>query len=349
MSNGTRSLLTPVVLAAMLTTTVSVSAADAIATSSDWDRARLACDRKIPVQDLIGAPKATKPYKIEISVSTLANPYITALLYGASLAATDSGVKISIDSGAGIMDAAAQIRQIENAMSRHPDALLVQSADPDALVRAVDDIIDGGTPVVETGALTSSTKSLKVAQDDYEVGVSAAKTLLKLLPNGGEGIAQGGPANALWARRQVAGFLDTVKNASAIKVNAVTNEDLVPTVGLQKFTDAHAKVEWINVTNYVALSPYSIPPEFKSAVYIAGSFDSVMKKAVKEGIAKAAMPYFPSMVGYFGVATAVEKLNGGAAARVTCIPTAAITSDVVDDPMWQRTNYPPDGWQPLTR
>jgi ABC-type sugar transport system substrate-binding protein len=163
---------------------------------------------------------------------------------------------------------------------------------------------------------------------------------------------QGGPANALWARRQVAGFLDTVKNTSAIKVNAVTNEDLVPAVGLQKFADAaqvHPKVDWINVTNYVALSPYSIPPEFKSAIYIAGSFDSVMKKALKEGIAKAAMPYFPSMVGYFGVATAVEKLNGGAAARVTCIPTAAITSDVVDDPMWQRTNYPPDGWQPPTR
>ena len=347
MSKSRRSVLTPVALAVMLVTTVSVYAAD-----SDKDRARLACDRKIPVQDLVGAPKASKPYKIEMSVSTLANPYITALLYGASLAATDSGVKLSIDSGAGVMDAAAQIRQIENAMSRHPDALLVQSADPDALAHAVDDIIDGGTPVVETGALTSSTKSLKVAQDDYEVGVSAAKTLQKLLPNGGEGIVQGGPANALWARRQVAGFLDTVKNIPAIKVNAVTNEDLVPAVGLQKFTDAaqvHPKVDWINVTNYVALSPYSIPPEFKSAIYITGSFDSVTKKAIKEGIAKAAMPYFPSMVGYFGVATAVEKLNGGAAGRVTCIPTAAITSDVVDDPMWQRTNYPPDGWQPPTR
>ncbi len=338
-------------LAALLAAAGPAHAADDSATSTAAEHTPMACDRRIPVQDLTGAAKAAKPYKIEISVPSLANPYITGLIYGATIAAADSGVTLSIDSGAGFMDPASQIRQVENAMARHPDALLINPADPSGMVAVVDDIMDDGTPVVDVGTLTSSTKSYKVVQDDYEVGVTAAKTLIKLLPAGGQGILQGGPANATWARRQVAGFLDTVKGTPAIKVNAVTNEDLVPTIGLQKFTDAaqaHPKVEWIAVTNNITLSPYSVPPEFKSAVYLAGSYDSTMQRAVKEGVAKAGIPYFPAMVGYFGIATAVAKLNGETVSRVTCIPSAAITGDIVNDPKWQKTNFPPDGWQAPT-
>ncbi len=235
---------------------------------------------------------------------------------------------------------------------RQPSALLINPADPSGMVAAIDDIDDGGTPVVDVGTLSSSGKSFKVVKDDYDVGVIAAKTLVKLLPAGGQGILQGGPANATWARRQVAGFRDTIKATPAIQVNAVTNEDLVPTIGLQKFTDAaqaHPKVDWIAVTNNITLSPYSVPPEFKNAVYLAGSYDSTMQRAVKEGVAKAAMPYFPAMVGYFGIATAVAKLNGATVPRVTCIPSAAITAETVDDPKWQKTNFPRDGWQAPTR
>jgi ribose transport system substrate-binding protein len=334
---------------ALIVSAMPAQADEADAVSSAAEHSPMACDRQVPVQDLTGSPKAKKPYKIEISVSTIANPYIDGLIYGASLAAADSGVTFTVDSGTGAMDSASQIRQIENAMTRRPDALLINPADPNGLVTTVDDLIEDGTPVVDVGTLTNSKKSFKVVQDDYEVGVTAGKTLMKLLPNGGQGIVQGGPENATWARRQVAGFLDTVKAAPNVKVNALTNEDLVPSLGLQKFTDAaqaHPKVDWINVTNYFALSPYSIPPEYKNAVYMTGSYDAVVQKAIKEGVAKAALPYFPAMVGYFGIATAVQKLNGDDTPRVTCIPNASITAETVDDPKWQKTNFAPEGWKP---
>ena len=336
--------------AAMLASLGAAQAQDA--TSTEADHTPMKCDVNIPIQDLTGSPKAAKKYKLEISVPSLANPYITGLIYGATIAAKDSGVDLSIDSGTGFMDPASQIRQVENAMSRKPDALLINPADPNGMLAMVDDIVDGGTPVIDVGTLTSSTKSMKVVQDDYQVGVAAAKTLIALLPNGGEGIVQGGPANATWARRQVAGFLDTVKAVPNIKVSAVTNEDLVPTIGLQKFTDAaqaHPKVEWINVTNNITLSPYSIPPEFKSALYIGGSYDAMMQKALQEGVAKAVIPYFPAMVGYFGVATAVAKLNGDNVPMATCIPSGSIMADTVADPKWQKTNYPPEGWVAPTK
>jgi ribose transport system substrate-binding protein len=112
---------------ALLASITSACAADVEATSDSAEHSPMACDRQIPVHDLTGSPKAKKPYKIEISVSTIANPYIDGLIYGAALAAADSGVTFTVDSGTGVMDSASQIRQIENAMTRRPDALLMRS------------------------------------------------------------------------------------------------------------------------------------------------------------------------------------------------------------------------------
>ena len=78
----------------------------------------MACDLSLPVQELTGAPHANENYTIAISVPSLANPYITALLYGASLAAEQAGVTLTISSGEGFMDPVPQIRQVENALTR---------------------------------------------------------------------------------------------------------------------------------------------------------------------------------------------------------------------------------------
>ena len=52
--------------------------------------------------------------------------------------AREAGVKLAVDSGEGFMDPASQIRQIENAMSRGADALLINPADPDGLVASIE-------------------------------------------------------------------------------------------------------------------------------------------------------------------------------------------------------------------
>ena len=65
----------------------------------------------------------------------------------------------------------------------------------------------------------------KVVQDDYVQGLIGADAVAKLLPQGGQGILMGGPPNASWARRRVAGFLDGIKKHPNIKVAAVVSSD----------------------------------------------------------------------------------------------------------------------------
>jgi ribose transport system substrate-binding protein len=319
------------------------------ATSADAEHTAFKCD-PLSVETLASykAPKAAKPYKIELSVPALSNPYIQSVIYGAQKAATEAGVTLNIDSGKGFMDPASQMTQLENAMARNPDALLINPADPNGMVAAIDEAA-AKIPVFDVGTLSSSEKSSKVVQDDYTQGEMAADTLGKLLPDGGEGVVMGGPANATWARRRVAGFTDEIKKFPKIKINEVTNQDIKPEEGLVKFSNAaqaHPKVDWIYAVFSILLPPSSIPPEYKKAIYLGGGFNSVMTVALKDGTAAAALPDFPIWVGYVGVSFAVDKLNGKEPPKRSCIPNAAVTKEMMDQPVWAQGNLTPEGWTP---
>ena len=307
------------------------------------------CDASIGVADLAGykPPAPAKPYTIAVSVPSFANPYIQALIYGAEKAAKEAGVTLTVGAGKGFMDPAAQITQVENALSRKPDALLINPADPAGLAATIDDAVAAGIPVIDIGTLSAAETSAKLIQDDYTQGKQAADFLAKLLPDGGEGIVMGGPANASWARRRVAGFLDGVKDKPNIKINAVVSTDIDPQAGLTKFSNAaqaNPKVDWIYATGSFLLAPQSIPAEYKNAVYIAGGLTSVTTEALNDGSAKAILPDFPISVGYIGVALAIKKLNGEDIPMRNCAPVDALTKDQLSDPVWAESSILPSDW-----
>lgn len=319
------------------------------ATSTDAEHTPFTCD-PLSVEALasLKTPKANKPYKLELSVPTMSNPYIQAVIYGAQKAATEAGATLSVNSGKGHMDPASQMTQLENALSRNPDALLINPADPNGMAAAIDEAAEK-IPVFDVGTLSSSDKSYKVVQDDYTQGQIAADTLAKLLPKGGEGIVMGGPANATWARRRVAGFSDEIKKYPNIRVNAITNQDVKPEEGLVKFTNAaqaHPTVDWVYVTFSILLPPSAIPPEYKKALYVGGAYNSLTTVALKDGSAKAILPDFAVWVGYVGASFAIEKLNGKEPSKRSCIPNAAVTKEMMDQPVWASGNLTPAGWTP---
>lgn len=314
------------------------------------DMAPMQCDQTLSVDDLAGitAPKASKAYDIVVSVPSLANPYIQALIYGAVRAAEDSGVTVRVSSGSGMMDSAAQIRQLENALSRKTDALLINVADPAGLATIIEETADQGIPVFDVGTLSASDKSRKVVQDDFAVGQFAVQTIAKHVPEGGAGIVLGGPANAIWAQRRVAGFSEEIKKHPNLTLSAVANSDSTPTDGLQKFQNAaqaHPDVDWIYTVFSLLLPPDAIPPEHQDAAYVGSSYDAIMLNAVKNGTAAAALADFPIAVGYVALSQAVAVLDGdNSVVWRTCIPAGAVTVENASEPVWERFNTVPEGW-----
>ena len=319
-------------------------------TFTEAERTPLACDRQLTVEDLANweVPAANEPYTIAISVPSFANPYIQSLIYGAELAAAEAGVTLTVGAGRGFMDPASQITQFENAMMRSPDAFLINPADPAGLALTIDDAVAAGVPVVEVGTLSMAETSLKVVQDDYSQGVTAAEALAEMLPEGGQGIVMGGPANASWSRGRVAGFLDAVEGSESLTVSAVVSTDIDPQEGLTRFSNAaqaNPQVDWIYAVGSFLLAPQSIPEEYAGATYLGGTLTAVTLEALETGGADGILPDFPISVGYVGLSLAVDALNGGENAQVNCIPNAVMGADDLADSVWVDSSILPEDWQ----
>ena len=346
--NGIRfGLALPLSCAAFVAMAGTAGAQDLVFTEAE--RTPLGCDVEFSVTDLteFTPPAAATPYTIAVSVPSFANPYIQALVYGAELAAEEAGVTLTVGAGRGFMDPASQITQFENALARRPDAILINPADPAGLATAIDDAVAAGVPVVEVGTLSISEVSTKVVQDDYMQGVRAAEALADLMPDGGEGILMGGPANASWSRRRVAGFLDQVTATPDIQVNAVVNTDIDPQQALTRLTNtaqAHPNVDWIYAVGSFLLAPQSIPPEYADATYLGGTLTTVSLDALANETANAILPDFPVAVGYVGVSLAVSQLNGDTVPQRNCIPNAVMTAGDLDNPVWVDSSIVPEDW-----
>ena len=312
---------------------------------TDAEKTAAKCDANYKVSDLAGfkAPKAKKPYHLEFSVPMFI-PYIQALIYGAQLGAKDAGVTLTVDAGKGFMDPASQITQLENALTHKPDGVLINPSDPDGMAPTIDEIIAGGTPVFDVGTLSSSQKSAKVVQDDFQQGVMGADAVAKLLPQGGQGLLMAGPPNASWARRRVAGFLEAIKKHPDLKVLSVVSSDNDASDGVTKFSNAaqaNPKFDFVYVTGSFVLQPQSIPAEYRKAVYVAGSLTPVALEALKDGSVGAMLPDFPISVGYIAVSLMVKKLNGESIAQFNCAPNGAMFKADASDPTWLESNIMP--------
>jgi len=316
---------------------------------TEAERTPLHCDREFTPADLaaLTVPEPARPYTIAVSMPSFANPYVQALIYGAQLAADEAGITLQIGAGRGFMDPASQISQLENALARRPDAVLINPADPAAMALAIDDAIEAGVPVVEVGTLSLSDLATKVVQDDYIQGFSAGEALIGAMGDGGQGIVMGGPANASWSRGRVAGFLDAVAGSPQIVVNSVVSTDIDPQEGLTRFVNtaqAYPQVDWIYAVGSFLLSPQSIPEEFSNAVYVGGGVTNVTIEALENGTAAFIMPDFPISVGYAGVVLAVNLLNGTEQPQRNCIPSPMMTVEDLADPFWIDSNVLPADW-----
>jgi ABC-type sugar transport system substrate-binding protein len=325
----------------------AASAQDLVFT--DAERTPLACDRQLTVDDLAGwqVPKANEPYTIAISVPSFANPYIQALIFGAERAAEEAGVTLTVGAGKGFMDPASQITQFENAMTRQPDAVLINPADPAGLAATIEDAVAAGTPVVEVGTLSMATNSLKLVQDDYSQGVAAADALVEMMPDGGQGIVMGGPANASWSRGRVAGFLDAIADNANVTVSEVVSTDIDPQQGLTRFSNAaqaNPQVDWIYAVGSFLLAPQSIPAEYSEATYLGGTLTSVSLEALQDGGADGVLPDFPISVGYVGLSLAVSALNGEENVQVNCIPNDVMNAEDLSNSVWVDSSIVPADW-----
>lgn len=310
-----------------------------------------ACDVKMTVADLfkIKPPKANKRYKISYSMVSLAGYYYQATAYGAMRAAQEAGADVKFVASQGWSSQADQVTNIRNQLAQGIDGLLVNPVDVNGAVSIVEEAVDKGIPTVAIGTNVNTSKVDRVVQDSYFQGVAAADFIASKLPQGGQGILMGGPANATWAARRVAGFQDGLKKHPNIKISAVTNQDVDPAAGLKDFNNAaqsDPKVDWIYVTYNLQLPPDTVPPKYADSIYVGGGLEPLMIDALKAGTASAGLPSYPAAVGYIGMSALIRRLNGDKTPpQLICLPAdEVVTKDGLEGKDMSNELYP-EGWK----
>lgn len=316
---------------------------EAAATTQESDEAGgidlhepLQCDEELTVQEMLDyqVPKANEPYDITLMQVSLAAYYFQAMAYGGQQAAEEAGANFSLRSSEGYQSPGQQLNQAQTVLAQNPDAIVIQPVDPEGSVPIVDQATAADIPVVDISTELNSPDAYVVMQDDYRQGQVAADALAEAFPKGGKGIVQGGPENATWARKRVAGFQDRLaEKYPDLEIAAVTQSAVDPAEGLQKFTDAvqaNPDIDWIYAVNTALLLPDSIPAEYRDALYIGGGLEPMIIDGLKSGSVYAAIPADQVAMGRIGVGKAISILNGEDVPRVTCLPVEIVTKEDIN-------------------
>jgi ribose transport system substrate-binding protein len=281
-------------------------------------------------------PKAKKKYTIAMMEPTLAGHYYQASAGGAKLAAKQAGVKLDlVSAGTGYASPEQQIAQADQELSKKVDAVVVIPTDIQGGVALIQKFVDKGIPVINVGTEAATDKAYMIMQDDYLMGKLSADELVKKLgKNAGPGIIIGGPANATWSRKRVAGFEDQVKaKYPGVKVAAAPTQNVDPALGLSSFQNAVAKnpnIKWVYTVFNLLLSPKSMPSQYKHIGFITNGLDGASAPDLKAGRVSEVIGITPTPMGYQGVGEAVAVLNGDQnVPALTCIPITTYSAQQV--------------------
>jgi len=272
-------------------------------------------------------PKAKKHYTIAMMEPTLAGHYYQAGSQGGALAAKQAGVAYTlVSAGTGYASPEQQLSQAQQLIAKKIDAVVVIPTDIQGGVALTNLFLAHKIPVIIVGTEAASPKAYMIMQDDYGMGVLSADELVKKLgPKAGPGIIIGGPANATWSRKRVAGFEAEVKKKyPGVQVVAAPTQNVDPSLGLQSFQNAitaHPNIKWVYTVFNLLLSPASMPAKYKSIGFVTNGLDPTSIADLQRGRLSEVIGITPTPMGYQGVGEAVAVLNGDQnVPALTCIP-----------------------------
>lgn len=300
----------------------------------------LSCDASPTQEELLAyeVPKAKESYEIALMQVSSAGYYYQGIDDGAELAAKEAGITLTKFSADGYASPDLQLKQVQDAMLRGADAIVMAPSDIEGSVPVVEAAREAGLPVVNISSEVASDDVYMVMQDDYTFGQLAADRIAeKLGDKGGTGILISGPANATWSQRRTEGFQDRVKEQYPnIKIAAAPTQDVDPAAGLRSFEDAvqaTPKIDWIFAVHYYILQPASLPDDYRGKVlYVGGGFEPDSIAALKDGSMDSVFGLAPRWMGKLGVAYAVAALNGEKLPRVSCVPIPLFEEKDIDSP-----------------
>ena len=162
-------------------------------------------------------------------------PFYTAMLYGIVSEAKKLGYRVSILDAGGFGNVDQQVTQIGNLVVKRVSAILVDPADPNAVVGAIEPAHAAHIPVLGAGSRVPDAER-SVSSSHCDIGKALAVGAKKLFPKGGTIAVLAGPPGATWSTLRLKCFKKAIIG-SKISIKAEKTSDPAVDQGLTIASD----------------------------------------------------------------------------------------------------------------
>ncbi|MHB8279097.1 MAG: sugar ABC transporter substrate-binding protein [Candidatus Humimicrobiaceae bacterium] len=171
------------------------------------------------------ATAALKQSVISVFVPDAGNAYYQNKVYGYSLGKEllkveypDYAVKLELYDAGGYDKPIKQIAQIEDAITRKVNGIVLSACDSDALVEVTKKALAAGIPVVGDDVLVNTDVNMKASEYSYRVGLNSGEYLAKALNGKGNVVLIKGPAGVGLFVDRAKGVADALAKYPDIKI-----------------------------------------------------------------------------------------------------------------------------------
>jgi len=281
----------------------------------------------------------TRTYKVTLVLKNLVNPMWLAVKEGAEDAAQKYGVELTVLAPLKADNNEEQIRQVEDAITKQADAIVLIPSDSQGIIPAVEKANQAGIPVINVNTKVGGGQTETfVAVENYDAASKVAKAVAEKLGGEGKIIIIEGKAGAQSAIDLKQGAVDTFETYENIEIVASQTANWNRAEAMQvtqNLLQAHPDVNAIFASNdEMAMGAVEAVDQagLTGKIIIAGlDANRDALEAIKEGKMTLTCDKRGFEQGYVGVETAVKVLNNEPIDDRIVVDTTIVDESNVDE------------------
>jgi ribose transport system substrate-binding protein len=254
---------------------------------------------------------------IAVIVKTNNSSFWQVVNKGAQDAAKELGITITYDGPAAETDINGQVSLVENAINRKVKGIVLAPCDPNALVKVAEKAKQQKIALVGIDSELNTKCDSFLTTNNVVAGQKAAQELIKRAGKSGKVALMLYVAGAGSCVDRAKGFTDEIKAKTKMKIIGPYYSDADSAKALNQMTDvlaAHPDLKAVFAANEPTAIGVgkAIADSGKAGKIVAIGFDGapILQDYVKKGVYQGIMVQSPYNMGYLGVKTAWDKING---------------------------------------
>jgi len=276
-------------------------------------------------------------YVIGLSMNTQTNPFFVTVVEGCQKAADELGIELYVTDAQN--DPAIQMKDIENLITKNPDAIIIDPCDSDAIVAAVEACNDADIPVFTMDRVASDGEVVAhVGYDAIKSGQLAGQFLVDSLGGKGNIVEIQGIMGTNVAQDRSGGFNEIMDKNQDMKIIACQSADFDRATAMsvmENILQANPDIDGLYAANDEMLLGAL------EAVEAAGRADDIVMigcdaldetlQAIKDGRLEATIAEPPFFLGKAIVNTAYDKLEGKEVEAKVVLDNSVVNKENVDE------------------